>query len=142
MIRHEHIWRAVDHIAAQNGMSASALARAAGLDPTVFNRSKRRSAGVGKARWLSTESVAKILNATGESMAGFGILVDAAISLDELSLPAEPYRAEAARARAALVRAHAPAEREALREIAALYDRLGTLAERQSDKSDAVLAVR
>ena len=44
-IRHEDLWRALDTLAAENGMTPSGLARAAGLDATTFNRSKRRGAG-------------------------------------------------------------------------------------------------
>jgi phage repressor protein C with HTH and peptisase S24 domain len=51
-------------------MSPSGLARRAGLDPTTFNKSKRITKD-GKLRWPSTESVAKILAATGASLAEF-----------------------------------------------------------------------
>ncbi len=51
-------------------MSASGLAKRAGLDPTTFNRSKRVAAD-GRPRWPSTESVSKILAATGSSLESF-----------------------------------------------------------------------
>lgn len=70
MLSHRQIWQAIDTLAQRNGMSASGLARAAGLDPTTFNRSKRRGPG-GKLRWPSTESVSKALAATGASMEEF-----------------------------------------------------------------------
>jgi phage repressor protein C with HTH and peptisase S24 domain len=70
MLRHSEIWRALDRLAAKHGLSASGLARRAGLDPTAFNKSKRKSP-TGKPRWPSTESVAKCLAATGESLGGF-----------------------------------------------------------------------
>ena len=41
MLKHTDIWRAIDRLAAQHGLSASGLARRAGLDPTTFNKSKR-----------------------------------------------------------------------------------------------------
>src|ERR1043165_4257388 len=41
MLPHADIWNAVDRLAARAGLSASGLARKAGLDPTTFNRSKR-----------------------------------------------------------------------------------------------------
>jgi phage repressor protein C with HTH and peptisase S24 domain len=70
MLRHQDIWVAVDRLAADHGLSPSGLARRAGLDPTTFNRSKR--AGVdGKLRWPSTESIAKILAATGTGLGEF-----------------------------------------------------------------------
>ena len=65
-MKHDDIWRALDTLAAENGLSASGLARRAGLDPTTFNPSKRRMQD-GRARWPSTESVAKVLDATGAS---------------------------------------------------------------------------
>lgn len=70
MLRHSEIWRALDRLAAKHGWSASGLARRAGLDPTAFNKSKRKSP-TGKPRWPSTESVAKCLTATNESLGGF-----------------------------------------------------------------------
>lgn len=73
-MRHDDIWRALDALAAEHGLSASGLARKAGLDPTAFNPSKRIGAD-GRARWPSTESVAKVLNATGRGIEDFASLV-------------------------------------------------------------------
>lgn len=64
-IRHQDIWRAIDLLAENHGLSASGLAKAAGLDPTSFNPSKR-STPDGRARWPSTETLAKIFHVTGE----------------------------------------------------------------------------
>lgn len=73
-MRHDDIWRALDALAAEHGLSASGLARKAGLDPTAFNPSKR--VGVdGRARWPSTESIAKVLDAVGRSIDDFAALV-------------------------------------------------------------------
>lgn len=69
-LSHSAIWDAIDAIAERHGFSASGLARVAGLDPTAFNRSKRVSKD-GRERWPSTESIAKILDATGESFDQF-----------------------------------------------------------------------
>ena len=44
MLRHADVWRAIDRMAEKYGMSASGLARRAGLDPTTFNKSKRNLA--------------------------------------------------------------------------------------------------
>ena len=63
MLSHAGVWAAIDALADRHGLSASALARKAGLDSTAFNRSKRQS-GDGRLRWPSTESVAKALAAT------------------------------------------------------------------------------
>jgi len=74
MLTHHQIWHAIDALAARHGLSASGLAKLAGLDPTTFNKSKRGGAN-GKLRWPSTESVSKILNATGASLEEFVALV-------------------------------------------------------------------
>jgi phage repressor protein C with HTH and peptisase S24 domain len=73
-MKHEDIWRALDALAAESGMSASGLARRAGLDATTFNPSKRRMPD-GRARWPSTESLAKALEAAGASLETFAQLV-------------------------------------------------------------------
>ena len=75
MISHESIWRAIDRLADENGYSPSGLAKKAGLDPTSFNRSKRFNAQ-GNPRWPSMESIAKILNATGETLSYFAGLAE------------------------------------------------------------------
>ncbi len=74
MLTHKQIWNAIDGLASRHDLSASGLAKLAGLDPTTFNKSKRTAAN-GKERWPSTESVSKILTATGESLEGFVGLV-------------------------------------------------------------------
>ena len=74
MLTHNQIWRAIDALAARHSMSPSGLAKLAGLDPTTFNKSKRCAAN-GKLRWPSTESLAKILAATEESLETFVALV-------------------------------------------------------------------
>jgi phage repressor protein C with HTH and peptisase S24 domain len=70
MLKHEDIWNAIDRLAYDRGLTASGLARRAGLDPTTFNKSKRITRD-GKPRWPSTESIAKILGATGASLTEF-----------------------------------------------------------------------
>ena len=70
MLQHGDVWRGIDRLAAKHGLSASGLARRAGLDPTAFNPSKRITRE-GRPRWPSTESVAKILAVTGESFSSF-----------------------------------------------------------------------
>jgi phage repressor protein C with HTH and peptisase S24 domain len=72
---HENIWLAIDRLAARFGYSPSGLARQAGLDSTSFNKSKRFSAD-GKPRWPSTESIARVLLATGAQMSDFLALAE------------------------------------------------------------------
>lgn len=70
MLSHEQIWGALDRLAERHDLTPSGLARRAGLDPTSFNKSKRLSAD-GRLRWPSTESIAKVLEATRSSMEEF-----------------------------------------------------------------------
>lgn len=73
--QHGDVWRAIDALAAAQGMSASGLAIHAGLDPTSFNRSKRVRPD-GSLRWPSTETIARITTATGTSFARFVQLME------------------------------------------------------------------
>ena len=70
MLSHETIWKAIDTLAERHQMTASGLARRAGLDPTSFNKSKRLGPD-GRMRWPSTESISKVLEATGASLDEF-----------------------------------------------------------------------
>jgi phage repressor protein C with HTH and peptisase S24 domain len=76
-MNHDDIWRALDTLAAERGLSTSGLARRAGLDATTFNPSKRRTPD-GKARWPGTESLAKVFDATDTDILDFGSLVKGA----------------------------------------------------------------
>jgi phage repressor protein C with HTH and peptisase S24 domain len=75
-LTHAQVWSAIDRLAARHDLSPSGLARAAGLDPTSFNRSKRITPE-GRPRWPSTESIAKILQATGAAVDEFVSLLGA-----------------------------------------------------------------
>lgn len=75
MFSHEKIWNALDRLAETNQLSPSGLARRAGLDPTAFNKSKRVGAD-GRLRWPSTESIAKVLDATGSTIDQFVAFVN------------------------------------------------------------------
>ena len=74
-LSHGQIWKAIDGLARREGISASALARRAGLDSTSFNPSKRFGPGdPPRPRWPSTESLTRILQATGLSLGEFAAL--------------------------------------------------------------------
>jgi phage repressor protein C with HTH and peptisase S24 domain len=75
MLSHERVWAAIDALAARYSLSASGLAKRAGLDSTAFNKSKRQS-GDGRPRWPSTESLAKIIDATNSSLDEFFSLIE------------------------------------------------------------------
>ena len=70
MFTHEDLWNAIEILARKNNMTCSGLARASGLDPTTFNKSKRWSK-FGQPRWPSTSSIAKILSSTGQKINDF-----------------------------------------------------------------------
>ena len=74
MLSHDRVWAAIDALAERYSLSASGLAKSAGLDATAFNKSKRYSSD-GRPRWPSTESLAKIIEATGASIDEFLALV-------------------------------------------------------------------
>lgn len=74
MLSHDRVWQAIDALAEANKLTPSGLARRAGLDSTTFNKSKR-FASDGRARWPSTESLSKILEATNASLDEFMALV-------------------------------------------------------------------
>jgi phage repressor protein C with HTH and peptisase S24 domain len=75
MLSHDRVWAAIDALAERYSLSASGLAKRAGLDSTAFNKSKRLASD-GRPRWPSTESLAKIIEATGASLDEFMALLD------------------------------------------------------------------
>jgi phage repressor protein C with HTH and peptisase S24 domain len=75
VLSHARIWSAIDRLAERHNLTTSGLARRAGLDPTTFNKSKRTSSD-GRPRWPSTESLAKVLDATQTPMDAFLLLIE------------------------------------------------------------------
>ena len=79
-LSHSQLWKAIDSLARHEGLSVSALARRAGLDATSFNPSKRFGPGEPpRPRWPSTESLTRILGATGLSLGEFAALAHDAV---------------------------------------------------------------
>ena len=70
MLRHSDIWRAIEPLAQEKGLSASGLARRADLFPSTFSKIKCITRD-GKTRWPSTESISSKLQATGTSLGEF-----------------------------------------------------------------------
>ena len=89
ILTHAQIWTAIDALGERYGLTPSGLARKAGLDPTTFNRSKRETPS-GRQRWPSTESIAKVLAATGAGLDEFMSLVTANSAAGRLLLPPRP----------------------------------------------------
>jgi len=79
MLSHDRVWAAIDALAERYSLSASGLAKRAGLDSTAFNKSKRQSAD-GRPRWPSTESLSKVMEATGASLDEFIRLVKGSVA--------------------------------------------------------------
>ena len=76
-LSHAKLWKALDALARREGTSPSGLARRAGLDATSFNPSKRFGPGEPpRPRWPSTESLAKVLEATGVGFAEFAAMTE------------------------------------------------------------------
>lgn len=94
MFSHDKIWDAIDQLAARNDLTPSGLARKAGLDPTSFNKSKRQS-GDGRQRWPSTESIHKILEATGSTIEDFMAVLQRPLKLSGLPEGAFPPQTSA-----------------------------------------------
>jgi phage repressor protein C with HTH and peptisase S24 domain len=80
MLSHDRVWAAIDALAERYSLSASGLAKRAGLDSTAFNKSKRLSSD-GRPRWPSTESLAKIIEATGASLDEFTGLIEGRVPI-------------------------------------------------------------
>ncbi|GBQ70351.1 putative transcriptional regulator [Ameyamaea chiangmaiensis NBRC 103196] len=74
MLTHAALWAALDALARRRGLTPSALARTAGLDPTSFNPSKRVAAN-GRPRWPGMEALAQALVATDTTLEQFGRLL-------------------------------------------------------------------
>lgn len=80
MLSHERVWAAIDALAEKHELTPSGLARRAGLDATTFNKSKRHG-NDGRKRWPSTESLSKVIDATGASLDDFlSLLADGSMS--------------------------------------------------------------
>lgn len=85
MLSHDGVWAAIDALAERYSLSASGLAKRAGLDSTAFNKSKRLASD-GRPRWPSTESLAKIIEATGASLDEFMALLNGRPDTDALPM--------------------------------------------------------
>lgn len=74
-MQYEQVWNAVDKLAKMQGLSASGLAKKAGLDATTFNKSKRIRPD-GKKRWPSLDSINKIMEVSGITFEQFYSLLE------------------------------------------------------------------
>lgn len=70
MICPADLWEALDALALERGLTPSGLARAAGLDPTTFNPSRRLSPQ-GDMRWMALPTLLRVLDVLKISPAQF-----------------------------------------------------------------------
>ncbi|MCH4092513.1 helix-turn-helix transcriptional regulator [Acetobacter sp.] len=73
--RSERVWDAIDRLAMEKGLTPSGLARAAGLDSTALNPSKRRTAD-GRVRLPRMETMLDLLRAANVSWREFAGSLD------------------------------------------------------------------
>lgn len=67
---HTELWSGIRNLAKNYNLSCSGLAKISGLDSTTFNKSKCYTKK-GRPRWISMCSLARVLDATGISLAEF-----------------------------------------------------------------------
>lgn len=68
------MWRSMDYLAKKMKLSCSGLAISGGLDATTFNKSKRASK-YGQPRWLSMETIFKILKSSHTSIIEYAAIL-------------------------------------------------------------------
>ncbi|MDW3204481.1 MAG: S24 family peptidase [Alphaproteobacteria bacterium] len=66
----DDIWRGIDRLAADQGITPARLAKYAGLDQSVFSAGRRRNAK-GDLRWPGLESLARVFRVTNISLSDF-----------------------------------------------------------------------
>ncbi len=78
--QYDAMWNSIEYIARSKNLSCSGLAQSGGLDPTTFNKSKRRSK-YGQPRWLSMETIFKILTSTHTRFLDYAIILQSFLDL-------------------------------------------------------------
>lgn len=68
------MWRSMDYLAKKMKLSCSGLAISGGLDATTFNKSKRASK-YGQPRWLSMETIFKMLKSSHTSIIEYATIL-------------------------------------------------------------------
>ncbi len=81
---HYALWRAIGYIANINKTTYSGLAVKCGLDATTFNTSKQKTCH-GQPRWISTQTLAKILKQTHITPIEFAKIFQMCLDQDEES---------------------------------------------------------
>ncbi|MFT9025658.1 helix-turn-helix transcriptional regulator [Acetobacter indonesiensis] len=82
MIRPEELWQALDALALERGLTPSGLARAAGLDATTFNPSRRVGAD-GALRWPAMSSLLRALAVLQTPLGVFATQLEGGLGMTE-----------------------------------------------------------
>lgn len=78
--QYDAMWNSIEYIARSKNLSCSGLAQSGGLDPTTFNKSKRHSK-YGQPRWLSMETIFKILTSTHTRFLDYAVILQSFLDL-------------------------------------------------------------
>lgn len=82
MTHHDALWASIYRVAQIHNQSCSGLARMCDLDSTIFNPSKRYTA-TNQPRWISTETLVKILVSTHISASEFADIYQSFLDSDD-----------------------------------------------------------
>ena len=82
MYTHRTLWAGIDLLARSRHLSLPQLALSAGLDQTALNPSKRIGAD-GKPRWPTTETLLKVLTASGTSLGEFSAMIETVTATEQ-----------------------------------------------------------
>ncbi len=96
--QYDAMWNSIEYIAKSKNLSCSGLAQSGGLDPTTFNKSKRHSK-YGQPRWLSMETIFKILKSTHTRFLDYAVILQSFLDLycdmpeyDKINKAAKPNK--------------------------------------------------
>lgn len=84
MTHHGALWAAIGKIARNNNKTTSGLAKLCRLDSTTFNPSKHFTVH-GQPRWISTETLAKILINTNTTPIEFAEIFQSFLDAPDLT---------------------------------------------------------
>lgn len=87
MMSPERVWLTLDKLAFERGLTPSGLAKAAGLDATTFNPSRRRACGEETYRWPSMKSLLAALAVLQMPFSAFAQMVEGGTHLETRRSP-------------------------------------------------------
>jgi transcriptional regulator with XRE-family HTH domain len=72
---HQQLWKGIDTLAQKKDCSLCELSIKAGIDKTTLGKS-RRFTKAGRERWLSVETLFKVLKAANVSFLEFALMIE------------------------------------------------------------------